>query len=204
MTRRLSFALLLFDGVDLLDVGGPYEVFLTANRLAARNGDQAPFEVTTITIDGASVQAYGGLRLLPHGDVDSADPDVLVVPGLVEVGAALRDQRLLSVIGSVGRSCQAVTSVCTGAFLLAGAGLLDDVTATTHFEDVEALGNLIGSTNAVQARWVDAGRVVTAGGLSNGIAMALHLVDRFHSLTLAQRTARQIEYPWDPTEGITA
>ncbi len=74
--------------------------------------------------------------------------------------------------------------------------------ATTHFEDVPELGQIIGEQHVATERWVDAGGVVTAGGLSNGIAMALHLVDRLESPELAVRTARQIDYIWDPDDGL--
>lgn len=203
MSSPKRVALLLFEKVDLLDVGGPYEVFLTANRLAVRDGQPEPFTVTTVSIDGKPRTAYGGMRLEPDHTLDEVQPDVFVVPGLVDVPAALYDEDLIRSISSEGSSAEIVASVCTGALLLAKAGLLDGKVATTHFEDVSALGDLIGSDNAITARWVDAGTVVTGGGLSNGIAMALHLVHRLHSLDLAQRTARQIEYPWHPEDGLT-
>lgn len=195
-------ALLLFAGVDLLDVGGPYEVFLTANRLAVRDGRPSPFEVITVSADGRQLPVYGGLRLQPQQGLDGLKSDVFVVPGLIDVPAATGDETLLGAIREASESTAILASVCTGALLLASAGLLDGSVATTHFEDVGALGELIGPENAVVERWVDAGRVVTAGGLSNGIAMALHLVRRLESLDLATRTARQLEYPWDPDGGL--
>lgn len=201
MSDRKTVALLLFDGVDLLDVGGPYEVLLTANRLSVRAGHQELFDVVTVSLGGAACIAYGGLKLEPASAVEAIAADILIVPGLVDVPAALSDVELLGAIGSMASSVEIVASVCTGALLLAKAGLLGETTATTHFEDVDQLGEMIGRDNAVTARWVDAGSVITAGGLSNGIAMALHLVHRLHSLELAQKTARQIEYPWHPNDG---
>lgn len=183
-------------------MGGPYEVFLTANRLAVRDGGPSPFEVITVSVDGGQRTAYGGLRLEPGRSLAGLECDVFVVPGLIEVSAATGDEMLLEAIRDADRSADIVSSVCTGSLLLAAAGLLDGVVATTHFEDVGALGDLIGPENSVVERWVDAGRVVTAGGLSNGIAMALHLVRRLESLELAVRTARQVEYPWDPEDGL--
>lgn len=195
-------AILIFDGVDLLDVGGPYEVFLTASRLAVRDGLPPPFDVTTVSLDGRQRTAYGGLGLEPERSIEDMVSDVFIVPGLVDVPAATRDEVLIDAIRDAGDSAAIVASVCTGALLLASAGLLDGAVATTHFEDVGQLGELLGSGRAVDERWVDAGRVVTAGGLSNGIAMGLHLVHRLESLDLARRTARQIEYPWDPEDGL--
>lgn len=195
-------AILIFDGVDLLDVGGPYEVFLTASRLAVRDSRPPPFEVTTVSVDGRRRTAYGGLRLEPERSIESVVSDVFVVPGLVDVPAATGDEVLIDAIRDAGSSASILASVCTGALLLASAGLLDGTVATTHFEDVDQLGELIGRGRAVEERWVDAGRVITAGGLSNGIAMGLHLVSRLESLDLARRTARQLEYPWDPDDGL--
>lgn len=195
-------AILIFEGVDLLDVGGPYEVFLTASRLAVRDGRQPPFEVTTVSVDGGWRTAYGGLRLEPERSIENMVSDVFVVPGLIDVPAATVDEELIDAIRDAGNSAAILASVCIGALLLASAGLLDGTVATTHFEDVDQLGELIGSGRAVEERWVDTGRVVTAGGLSNGIAMGLHLVHRLESLDLARRTARQIEYPWDSEDGL--
>lgn len=195
-------AILIFEGVDLLDVGGPYEVFLTASRLAAREGRPPPFEVTTVSVDGSRRTAYGGLHLEPERSIENMVCDVFVVPGLIDVPAATGDEVLMEAIRDAGGSAAIIASVCTGALLLASAGLLEGTVATTHFEDVSELGELIGSGRAVEERWVDAGRVVTAGGLSNGIAMGLHLVRRLESLDLARRTARQLEYPWDPDDGL--
>lgn len=200
MSRLIG--ILVFDGVDLLDVGGPYEVFLTASRLAVRDGGEPPFEVMTVSVDGAAKTAYGGLVLQPERSVEGFVCDVFVVPGLVDLGRALDDDELNMAMREAGGAAGILSSVCTGAVLLANAGLLAGTVATTHFEDVGLLANLIGSDNVVTERWVDAGEVVTAGGLSNGIAMAFHLVDRLESRELAQRTALQLDYEWDPIDGL--
>jgi transcriptional regulator GlxA family with amidase domain len=194
----VRIGLLLFEGVDLLDVGGPYEVFLTASRLVARDGGEPPFEVVTLTADGGPVTAYGGLGLRPQAAVANSGPlDVVVVPGTIDVDAAVGDERLLAAIDGLAGATDLTASVCTGAFLLAAAGVLDGRPWTTHWEDVDLLAERIGERGAVRdVRWVDAGEVVTAGGLSSGIAMALHLVDRFAGRELAERTARQLDYDW--------
>jgi transcriptional regulator GlxA family with amidase domain len=196
----VRIGLLLFEGVDLLDVGGPYEVFLTASRLVHRDGGEPPFEVVTLTAGGGPVTAYGGLGLRPQAAVaDSGPLDVVVVPGTIDVDTAVGDERLLAAIAALDGASGLTASVCTGAFLLAAAGLLDGRQWTTHWEDVDLLAARVGEAGAVRGvRWVDAGDVVTAGGLSSGIAMALHLVDRLAGRALAERTARQIDYEWQP------
>lgn len=191
-------ALLLFDGVDLLDTGGPYEVFLTANRLAQRAGDVAPFEVLTVALGGGGVTAYGGLGLRPDAAVENvADIDVLLVPGAIDIDGALSDQRLIDLVARRAAEGQVVASVCTGAFVLGAAGLLENRPFTTHFEDVAELAKRVESAAPrATVRWVDDGAVVTSGGLSSGIAMSLHLVERYAGRALAEATARQIDYVW--------
>lgn len=195
----------LFDGVDLLDAGGPYEVFLTASRLASRDGLAAPFEVITVSRTGEPVVAYGGLGLAPQAGIADCGPlDVVIVPGTIDVDAATGGDDLVAAIDHLAAASGLTASVCTGAFLLAAAGLLDGREWTTHWEDVDLLAQRLGADRAVRGvRWVDADDVVTAAGLSSGIAMALHLVDRLAGRELAERTARQIDDDWHP-DGVAA
>lgn len=93
--------------------------------------------------------------------------------------------------------------MCTGAFLLERAGLLEGHTATTHWEDLPQLVERLGEPRTVdEVRWVDDGAVVTGAGLSSGIAMALHLVERFGGRPLAEATARQIDYNWSKQRSL--
>lgn len=202
--RPVRIGILLFEDVDLLDVGGPYEVFLTANRLVTRGGGTPPFDIVTMTPGGArTVTAYGGLGLVASHDLDTVGAlDVVVIPGTIDLDAVTTRSGLMAAVTSLAGT-PLVTTVCTGAVILARAGGLDDVgAATTHHEDVALLADAIGD-RATTARWVDAGSVVTAGGLSSGIAMALHLVERIVDRSLAEATAAQIEYAWDPEDGVT-
>lgn len=195
MSKRIG--LLLFDDVDLLDVGGPYEVFLTAGRLRLREGKPDPFEVVTIGITQDPVTSYGGMGLVPTHDLDGAgDLDVVVIPGAIAIDEVAGRREIMQAINTLAQRSATVTSVCTGAFLLGDAGLLEGIPWTTHWEDVSALAQRLGSGLGERAPWVDAGRVVTGGGLSNGIAMALHLVERLENRTLAEVTARQIDFTW--------
>ncbi len=202
----VHISILLFDDVDLLDSGGPYEVLLTANRLAVRAGDAAPFEIDTVTLDGEPVTAYGGLGLVPSASADVLErTDLLIVPGAVDLSDVRANTDLAAEIERVGaREDTTLASVCTGSFLLGDAGLLDGLAWTTHWEDVDDLATVIGPEGATRGvRWVDSGRVITGGALSSGIAMALHLVARFASAELAERTARQIDYVWTEDSPIT-
>lgn len=201
MTTRIG--ILVFDEVDLLDVGGPYEVFLTASRLAQRQGSAAPFEVLVVGVTGDPVVAYGGMRLVPtHTLADVGAVDVAVIPGAIAIERVAADRSTIAAVQELSSAASIATSVCTGAFLLGDIGLLDDRKWTTHWEDVAYLTERIGSDHGTVARWVDSGEVVTAGGLSSGVAMALHLIDRLAGRDLAIATAKQIDYVWDPDDGV--
>lgn len=195
--------LLVFEGCDLLDVGGPYEVLLTAQRLAARKGLPEPCTVEVVAHEDAPVTAYGGLGLVPSAAVEDG-LDVLVVPGTIDVATALADEALLATVADLAGRAGLVTSVCTGSFLLAAAGLVRDRAVTTHHEDLDELAARADVGEVVaEVRWVDSGEVITGAGLSSGLALGLHLVERLADRELAVATAAQIEHPWDPDGGVS-
>jgi transcriptional regulator GlxA family with amidase domain len=205
-TAVMRIGLLLYEGVDVIDTGGPYEVFLTASRLASRAGEDPPFDVVTLTPDGGPVTAYGGLGLIPQAAASDPDLalDAVLVPGTIDIDAAAGDGQLMAAVRTLTAGAALTTSVCTGAFLLAEVGVLTGRPWTTHWEDVDDLAARLGSPGGPDegarrgVRWVDDGEVVTSAGLASGIAMALHLVDRFAGRELAERTARQLDHPWTP------
>ena len=205
-SRPTDILLLMFDDVELLDFAGPYEVFTTANRVALRQASDVqplrpPFRLRTASPNGQAVRARAGLGLQPDLALGEAGPpDLLIVPGGV-VDALQRDATFLANLGRLGQGAGLVASICTGAFLLADAGLLRDAEATTHWEDLEALGRQHPHLRLrPDRRWVDSGRVLSSAGIAAGLDLSLHLVRRCAGVELAQRTARQLDYPWDPTE----
>ncbi len=198
--------ILVFEEVDLLDVGGPYEVFLTADRIQNRTSGESIFEVIVASPDGEPVTSYGGMGLIPQRSVHDIDQaDVIVIPGAIAIETVCALESVRSAVATLVERSTVATSVCTGAFLLADQGILDGRPWTTHFEDVDDLAARSGSDDGrALVRWVDTGDVVTAGGLSSGIAMSLHMVERLADRELAIATARQIEYEWDPNAGVVA
>ena len=199
MTRTVG--IYIFEQVEVLDFAGPYEVFTCASRVASQLNPEAapPFRVRTIAASGAPLRARAGLALHPEATLSDAGAlDVLIVAGGV-VEAELARPEVIAWIAAMARQCELVASVCTGALLLAEAGLLDGQPATTHWEDQAELGARWPQVRVLGGRrWVDNGRVITSGGISAGIDMCLHLVERLAGRALAVRTARQMEYDWRP------
>lgn len=192
MTR--SVGILLFDAVEVLDFAGPFEVFSTAARVVERSGAARPFEVFTVGA-ASPIRARHGLIVMPTYTLDKAPViDVLVIPGGV-VTAALQDAATIAWIAARAGAATLTTSVCTGAFLLAEAGLLDGRPATTHWEDADDFEAGYPRVEVRRGvRFVDDGVIVTSAGISAGIEMSLHVVGRLLGDEWARRTARQMAY----------
>lgn len=190
----MNIAIYIYEQAEVLDFSGPFEVFSTANRVCQGN---APFAVFLVGETGGPVCARAGYTVMPHfGFHDQPPIDVLLVVGGVH-GAEMDKPQVSEWIARQARTATLVASICTGAFLLARAGILATQTVTTHWEDIDDLRRQFPHLNVVEGvRWVDAGDVVTSGGISAGIDMSLHLVSRLHSPALAERTARQMEFTW--------
>lgn len=197
MTRHVG--IYIYDDVEVLDLGGPFEVFSTASRMKARLSPDAakPFEVFTIADAVRPIHARGGLMITPSFDITTHPKiHVLLVPGGVHSSELQRDN-ILKWIANTAANAELTASICTGAFLLAKAGLLDGATITTHWEDIAEFRAMFPAIAVREnERWVDAGRVVTSAGISAGIDMSLHLVARLEGEELAVRTARQMDYDW--------
>jgi transcriptional regulator GlxA family with amidase domain len=189
----------LFDAVEVLDFAGPFEVFSTAARIDGRRKPPHPpiFVVSTVGRSAGPIVARGGLRVQPAFGLEDHPPlDVLIVPGGV-VDAEFANPDVITWIRRVAATTSITASVCTGAFLLAQAGLLDGQQATTHWEDISELRRLFPSIKVVEGkRWVELGSIVTSAGISAGIDMSLHLVGRLAGADLARKTARQMQYDW--------
>jgi transcriptional regulator GlxA family with amidase domain len=202
--ERLGVGILIFDGVEVLDFAGPYEVFsrtrLVGGVESRLTDDSAPFHVFTVARSKIEVRATGGLRVTPdHAFDDAPGIDILVVPGGFGTRALLEDAGTLDWIREIARLAKRVTSVCTGALLLARVGLLRDRPATTHRSALDLLAGMDPSIAVDrERRVVFADRVVTSAGVSAGIDMALDLVEQLHGRAVADETAAYVEYPRHP------
>ncbi len=197
---RRNVGILVFDSVEVLDFAGPFEVFSrtrTEPGVASRmTDDSAPFRVFTVGRTGQPISAVGGLRVTPDfGFHNAPQVDLLVVPGGFGVRALLEDPESLAWIQRAGRGASTVTSVCTGAWLLAKTGFLAGKKATTHWAGLDRLNEIDPSIQVDrEARTVDDG-IITSAGVAAGIDMALYVVERLCGRSVAVETARYIDYP---------
>ena len=206
MTRLktpLQITIFVFDEVEALDFAGPYEAFTTASRVQARRAPGQPptFSVSLAAASKAPVRARAGLRVLPdHALADTPPTDLLLIPGGV-VDGPRRSRAVLDWIVRLHAHTRLTASVCTGAFLLAEAGVLPDGPCTTHWEDVADLQAQFPALQVdASRRWVaqPERRLYTSAGISAGVDMSLHLVGELVDPALEQATARQMDYPWTP------
>lgn len=192
----LRIGIVLFDGVEELDWAGPWEVLAAWARYFPDDGAQV---CTLAPAEGPVTCAKGARVLADHTWDDHPPLDVVIYPGGEGTRRQLDDRRVLHWVQDTAADAKLVASVCTGALVLARAGLLDGRPATTHWSTLDQLGGL-GTDIEVRAdqRVVDDGDVVTAAGVSAGIDMALRLVVRFAGEERAKQVQKYIEYFPEP------
>ena len=185
--------ILLFDDVEVLDFAGPFEVFSIAETPDHRKA----FNVKIVAESKRTVVARNGLKIVP--DLAFSDQDryqLLIVPGgRAAETTELANPVLLGWLREQARKVDLVASVCTGALLLAKVGLLDGLEATTHWMDIPRLQEENPEVRVKPgARFVDQGRIITSAGISAGIDMSLHIVERYFGKEASRATARRMEY----------
>lgn len=188
--KRIRVAFMLGEGSNVIDTAGPWEVFQDV-MLGEEEDHAHPFELFTVgPADTKVVTMTGGLRVEPQYCIKNApQPNVIVVPAQ----SATDESRAWLRKASAGTDV--TMSVCTGSFQLARAGLLQGLTATTHHDYWDAFAKEFPKIDLRRGlRFVDNGRIATAGGLTSGIDMALHVVSRYFGAEVAATTAKYMEY----------
>lgn len=185
---RRNVAILVFDGVQIIDYAGPYEVF-----------GQAGFNVYTVSEKGDAITTAMGMRVTPSFNLETAPkPNVVVIPG-GEVTATQNNEKVIKWIQDTAKDADHVLSVCNGAYILAKTGLLDGQSATTFYDLIDGLVAAAPKTKVVtDKRFVDNGKTITTAGISSGIDGSLHVVSKLLGKGRAQQVALNMEYHWQP------
>lgn len=198
----MEIAIVLFEGFDELDAIGPYEVFENAGDAGA------DLTVSLCTLaETKRITASHGLRVEPDATLDERSPDLVVVPGggwndRSEAGARAEAERgdLPDALATLYEQGAMVAAVCTGGMVLSRAGLLDGRPAVTHAGAVPDLRD--SAARVVDARVVDDGDILTAGGVSSGIDLAFYVVEREFGAEIARTVGEEMEY--DPSDDVHA
>jgi len=201
---RLNVGILIFDGVQIIDYTGPYEVLGSRGRRNVFTVAEKPDMITTNM----------GMKVVPNYSFENAPKiDILILPGGGNiqkgpqgrgVGAQLGNEAVMRWVKQTSADARYVMSICNGAFFLAANGLLENMPATTTAGFIASLKEFSPTTTPVyDKRFVDNGKFITTAGLSSGIDGAIHLVEKLDGAGWAKQTALNIEYNWQPDSGFT-
>ncbi len=194
MNRTRTVAILLFHDVEVLDFAGPFEIF----GVTGKRENATPFDVFTVAERPGEIRARNGLTVTPrYSFADCPAPDVLVVPGGFGTRREMHNERVIEWLRAQSEKAEVIFSVCTGALLLARAGLLSGLEVTTHHGALDLLAKTApDSVVRDDRRFVDNGRVITSAGVAAGMDASLHVVARLLGEAQARETAAYIEYDW--------
>lgn len=196
MDRSRNVAILIFDEVEVLDFCGPFEVF----SVTGKRENLSPFTVYTVAEKSGPILARNHLSVNPRYTIwDCPQPDILLVPGGLGTRKEMHNSVLTEWIKGCSQRAELVLSVCTGALLLAKAGLLEGLAATTHHGALELLKEVAPNTTIrTTERFIDNGRIIVSAGISAGIDMSLYVVAKLLGKEQALETAHYMEYDWKP------
>ena len=189
----MKVGILVFNEVEVLDFAGPFEVFSLAEAL-----DRTKiFDVKLVGQTMQTLKARNGLQVVPNCSFEDHPPfDIVIIPG--GYGAEeieINNPVVIDWISEQYRSVKILASVCTGVFLLAKAGLLQNRKATTHWMDLDRLESDFEGIEVIRGtKYVDQGKIITSGGISAGINMSFYLIKKLVGLEIANNTARRMEY----------
>lgn len=188
----MNTGIFLFNDIELLDFAGPYEVFSVTSEL----NDYGLFKVFTITQDGNSVKSVNGLTVVPDYSFKNHPAiDILVIPGGVGTKREMNNPAVLAWLQRNHQTAQITFSVCSGARLLGKLGLLDNLEYTTHHEVIPELREI--APRAIinqERRFIDNGKIMTSGGISAGIDLSLHVVEKLYGREVKEKTMAYMEY----------
>jgi len=196
--QQRNVAIFIFDEIEVLDFAGPFEVFNVTSEMIEGN----PFNVFTVAETASPVKTRGKLSINPNYSIYAMPKaDILIVPGGRGTRSLVHKPQIIEWLQAQHDQTEHLLSVCTGSLVLAKAGLLDGKSATTHHDAFDELRNLVSAdTQIVDNRYVDNGKIVTAGGISAGIDMSLYIVRKLLGDDVLKVTLEEMEYHWTPDD----
>jgi len=200
----MDIGIVIFDDVEELDFVGPWEVWNMVNEVKKYRGETEPFRMHLLSPTGGEVRAVKGLRVLTDAAISDVEKlDIVCIPGGAGTRPLMQDKVFIDWLENIAPTCQWVTSVCTGAFLISKAGLADGKRLTTHwaafdeFKEAGLAGELV-----PYVRYVLDGNLLTSAGVSAGIDMALWLTGQIFTPQFARDVQRAMQYdPAPPYAG---
>ncbi|KZL89173.1 DJ-1/PfpI family protein [Clostridium magnum] len=194
MLKQKNVGILLFNEIEVLDFTGPFEVFSITTYTEC---NEKPFKVHTVAETKELIKARNGLKIQPDYDFcDAPQFDILIIPG--GYGAEeieIHNPKIINWIKNNMNNVDIMASVCTGAFLLAEAGLLDGKQATTHWMDIDRLEREYTRVKVQRnIKFIDESPIITSGGISAGINMSFYIIKKLLGEEIANITAKRMEY----------
>ncbi len=193
--NKWSVGIFLFNEVEVLDFAGPFEVFSIT-----KVHEEKPFTVYTVSQNGEMITARNGLKVQLDYSIEDLPPvDILIIPG----GKGARENEvkndiIINWVRQQMKEVKLMTSVCTGALLLAKAGLLEGLKATTHWASIQTFKKDFPNVEVMEnVKFVDEGHIITSAGISAGINMSFHIVKNLLGVEIAEETAKNMEYDID-------
>ena len=198
-----NIAIFIFDDVEVLDFAGPFEIFSVCGL---RSGGEKPFNVYTVA-EKKNISARNNLLITTNYLLtDCPAPDIVLIPGGGGMHAdgtpfgsrkEMDNELLLNWVKEQNRTAELMLSVCTGSLILAKAGLLEGLEATTHWKAVEAMQAAAPNTKlSPEKRWVDNGRIILSAGVSAGIDMSFYVISKLLGKAVADENAQYIQYDY--------
>lgn len=189
---KLNVAIFIFEEAEVLDFAGPFEVFSVASELY----DHSLFNVFTLAKTKAPIRAVNGLSVNPDHTFETApEIHILIITGGNGTNALIKDTALMRKIKKVHLSTKYTVSICSGSRVLAVIGVLESMPYCTHHQVYDDMAKLVPSGSPQKAkRYTGSGKIYTSGGISAGIDLSFHLVEKIYGKEIVQKTANYMEY----------
>ncbi|MCQ0111669.1 DJ-1/PfpI family protein [Zhouia amylolytica] len=189
---KKNVAILVFDDAEVLDFSGPFEVFAVASQVH----DHKLFNVFTVAKTQESITAVNGLSVNPNYSIkDTPNIDILIIAGGQGTTPLLKDVEILKWVQEVHKTTALTVSICSGSRILGKLGLLDNKSYCTHHQVYDSMQEIVPTgIPEKEKRFVNSGKIYTSGGISAGIDLSFHIVEKLHGSKITNNTARYMEY----------